>query len=450
MNESISTARRKLVDGSISSGALVEDALSRALDPSGEGSRVFVHLDADRVRRSAEAIDKDQAMIASLPIGGIPVSVKDLFDVQGEVTAAGSPQLSSRPTARDDAPAIVRLRRAGAVLVGRTNMSEFAFSGVGLNPHFGTPANPYDRARRRIPGGSTSGGAVSVADGMALAALGSDTGGSIRIPAALCGLTGFKPTQSRIPLTGVFPLAPSLDSVGTIAHTVSCCAILDAILAAEPPDGLPKADLRSISFATPKNYFVDGMDSHVARTFEATVSKLAAAGATIVDVSLPEVQRMIEVNSRGGLAPAESYRFHQKLGTNIDAYDRIVRDRVLRGRTINDSDYALMLEARRTIIQSFDEAHGRWDAILCPTVPIVAPEIETLANDAEELARVNALLLRNPSAANFLDRCALTIPCHEAGAAPVGLMLIGRRLQDRFLLSIGRALEHVLNGSDRP
>ncbi len=417
---------------------LVEECLARALAPEGQGRLVFTRIDAERARREAAAVE------ATSPIAGLPISVKDLFDVAGEVTTAGSPQRSARPPAAADAPAIARLRRAGAIVIGRTNMTEFAFSGVGINPHWGTPANPYQRERRRIPGGSSSGGAVSVTDGMALAAIGSDTGGSVRIPAALCGLTGFKPTQRRVPLEGVFPLSETLDSVGPMARTVAACAALDAVMAGEDAPLPAPADLAAVRFAVPTNYFLDGLDPRVARAFEAALAALARAGAKLPDAAFPEVAEIAAVNASGGFAAAEAFRFHQREGTDLAACDPRVGERILRGGTIGAAEYAEMVKTRAGILARFQAAHGDVDCVLCPTVPLVAPEIADLEDDAVEFRRVNLLLVRNPSAVNFLDRCALSLPCHAAGEAPAGLMLIGRTMGDRDLVAIGLAVERVL------
>lgn len=436
---SFTTTNRK------TSRELIEAALARATAPGGEGKLVFTRLDPERARLAADAVDARRgAGMALSPIAGWPISVKDLFDVEGEVTTAGSVALRDRPPAATDAPAIARLRRAGGIIVGRTNMTEFAFSGVGLNPHYGTPANPWERRLRRIPGGSSSGAAVSVADGMAVAAVGTDTGGSVRIPAALCGVTGFKPTQTRIPLRGVFPLSETLDSVGVIASTVTRCAALDAVLANQPPEELLPADLRAVRFAVPVNCFLDDLDPRVARAFESALAALSGAGAKIAEVKMPQIAEIQAFNANGGFAAAEAYNFHRRLGADFAAYDPFVRDRILRGAGITVGEYFAMVQERAAIVGRFETAHIGIGPILCPTVPIVAPEIRTLEQDAGEYRRVNLLLLRNPSVVNFLGRCALSIPCHEAGEAPVGLMLAGRRMEERGLLSVGLAAERAL------
>ena len=425
---------------------LIDQALERALDAGGEGGRVFVSVDADGAIRAAENADRVIAAgLLTSPLCGLPVSVKDLFDVAGQVTTAGSVVLRGRPPAVHDSTVVARLKHAGAIIIGRTNMTEFAYSGVGLNPHFGTPANPWDRQRRRIPGGSSSGAAVSVSDGMCFAALGSDTGGSVRIPAALCGLVGFKPTQRRIPRDGVFPLSFTLDSVGPIARSVACCALVDSVLAGEKPVPLVAADLRSKRFAVPPDYFLDGLDQDVAANFDAALKRLSDAGATLESIPFPELKVVSEIAAAGGISAPEAFAYHRRLGMDFAAYDNHVAERIMQGKAVTASGYLDMLEARECLIRTFRERFGHCDAMLCPTVPIIAPEMETLGRDAAEFWRVNGLLLRNPSVANFLDACALTVPSHRSGDAPTGLMLIGHHLADRDLLAAGLAVEQVLN-----
>ena len=393
----------------MSSRALVEEALTRATDKDGEGRRVFTRLSPERARQAADGADAFRAAGIDLsPIAGLPVSVKDLFDIAGEVTTAGSAVLRNSAPATADAPVIARLKRAGAVIVGRTNMTEFAYSGVGLNLHLGTPANPYDRARQLIPGGSSSGAAVSVADGMALAAIGTDTGGSVRIPAALCGLTGFKPTQRRIPREGVFPLSTTLDSVGVIAASVACCRTVDAVLAGESWSESTVANLRSKVAAVPTNFLLDDLDSQVANSFEEALLRLSHAGLRIVEVSFPELSEIANLNAKGGFSGAESYAFHRRLGAAFAAYDPLVLERILRGKEIGAAEYLDMVHTRASLIERFHTSCAEIDFLMCPTVPIVAPEIRALQQNAEEYRRVNFLLLRNPSVVNLLDGCALS------------------------------------------
>ena len=433
-----------LASGQTTSRALVEEALERALDPAGEGARVFTRLDADRARKAADAADAmRKAGLAASPLCGLPITVKALFDIEGEPTTAASPQRETAPPAERDAVAVACLRQAGAVILGSTNMTEFAFSGVGLNPHYGTPANPYKRERPRIPGGSSSGAAISVTDGIAAAALGSDTGGSVRIPAALCGLTGFKSTKRRIPMDGAFPLARTLDSAGPIAPSVLCCYVMDAVMAGEPVLDLEPAMMRRVCFGLPRNYFLEELDPEVARAFEAALSRLSALGAKLTDIKMPEFDEIAAVNACGGLSAPEAFALHRRLGTDLERCDPLVGARIRRG-DIRAADYVDMLEARASIVRRFDERYGEIEAILCPTVPIIAPEIAALENNEEEYRRVNSLLLRNTNVVNFLDRCAISIPCQAEGEAPIGLQLIGRPMDDCALAGIALAVERAL------
>ncbi len=445
MITSIQAAREAFAAGRLSSRALVEESLERIHDPAGEGKFAFTRIYAEQARRAAKLADHCKETNLKLPsVAGIPVSIKDLFDVRGEVTLAGSVLRRSASPAQADAVAVMRLRAAGAVILGRTNMTEFAYSGVGLNPHYGTPANPYDRAARRIPGGSSSGAAVSVSDGMVLAALASDTGGSIRIPAALCGLTGFKPTQSRVRTTGMFPLSTALDSIGPIARTVHCCYLLDAILSGDAPWELRELPLRGQTFAVPTNYFLDDLDRHVAECFDRALALLSKAGVKILPIAIKEIDDMVTANAGGGFTAAEAYAFHSKMNHDLDQCDPLVRERIVLGRTISAADYRDLLDRRLAFIDRFRKYWNRFDLLICPTVPLVAPQMAALEASAEEFRRVNRLLLRNPSVVNFLDACAITLPCHRAGEAPVGLMAVGATLQDKFLLSIALSIEQVL------
>jgi aspartyl-tRNA(Asn)/glutamyl-tRNA(Gln) amidotransferase subunit A len=284
---------RRLADGTLTARALVEQYLERIADPAGEGTRAFISVAAESAREQADRVDQQRrAGVRMPPFAGIALAIKDLFDVAGEITGAGSRILADRPPAKQDAAAIARLRAAGFIFVGRTNMTEFAYSGLGLNPHYGTPLCTFDRAARRIPGGSTSGGAVAVADGMAAASLGTDTGGSCRIPAAFNGVVGFKPTASRVPRDGVVPLSHTLDSVGPLAASVACCAALDEILSGQQQRDEPPASVRGLRILLPTTLVLDDMEAAVARAFERCVEHLARAGATIAQQPLVHLQRI--------------------------------------------------------------------------------------------------------------------------------------------------------------
>ena len=334
-------------------------------------------------------------------------------------------------------------RAAGFVPIGRTNMTEFAFSGLGINPHYGTPLNAYDRNTGRVPGGSSSGAAVSVTDGMALAALGTDTGGSCRIPAALCGLVGFKPTARRIPMAGAFPLSTSLDSIGPIASSVQCCATLDAIMASGEPAILPSYPLDGLRLAIPKTLMLDEIDCEVGRTFERALTTLSKAGIRLTHLPLPELAELPQINAKGGFGAAESYAFHRPLiAAKRDLYDPRVLSRILRGTEQDAADYIALTRARADFIRRVEAITSPYDALLMPTVPLAAPPLRDL--ESEEAYRViNLLMLRNPTVANFLDRCSISIPCHRVGDAPVGLMLIGPHNDDARLLAIAAAIESL-------
>ncbi|MDB5765924.1 MAG: Asp-tRNAAsn/Glu-tRNAGln amidotransferase subunit-related amidase [Collimonas fungivorans] len=441
--QSLATA---LSQNTVSSAALTEAALQRALEPSGEGSRVFTELYAAPARAAAQASDllRASGQVRS-PIDGLPISVKDLFDVAGSTTLAGSVALRDAAPASVSSLAVQRLVAAGAVIVGRTNMTEFAFSGLGINPHYGTPRNPWDRSTGRIPGGSSSGAAVSVSDAMAVAAIGSDTGGSIRIPAALCGLTGFKPTARRVSLQGVLPLSTQLDSIGPIANSVACCATLDAILAGEPIVPLQPYSLRGLRLALPTTLVLDGMDHHVAAAFAGARQRLQAAGALIEEIEMPEFSALGAINAKGGFAGAEAYAWHRALiAERAAAYDPRVISRILRGKEISAADLIDLFAARKQWIATVERKIAGYDALLLPTVPVVAPAIAALEASDEAYFAANGLILRNPSVINFFDGCALSLPCHAAGTAPVGLMLAGAGGNDRKILEIGLAVEAAL------
>jgi aspartyl-tRNA(Asn)/glutamyl-tRNA(Gln) amidotransferase subunit A len=434
-----------LADGSISSRSLIEDSLARIADPNGEGASTFIKVQADQARAMADAADLlRKANRAPGRYAGIPIAVKDLFDIEGEPTPAGSVVLANAPEAKANAPVIARMLAAGLIPVGRANMTEFAFSGLGINPHYGTPASPWDRASRRIPGGSSSGTAVAVADGMAAAGLGTDTGGSCRIPAAFCGIVGYKPTARRVPITGVLPLAPSLDSVGPLAPSVACCAEIDAVLAGEEPVAPTDLNLNGLRFAVPDNMVLDGMDDTVAAAFDKALSTLSAAGARVKSVRFAAFTELPAVNAKGGFAAAEGYAWHRRLlATSGSGYDPRIRVRIARGEHMSAADYIDLLKARTRLIADFNRATTPYDGVLMPSVPIIAPRIADL-DDERAYNSVNMLILRNTALGNFFDRCAISIPCHRGGDAPVGLMLIGETMGDGRLFAIAAAMEAAL------
>jgi aspartyl-tRNA(Asn)/glutamyl-tRNA(Gln) amidotransferase subunit A len=436
----------ELALGRATSRGLTEACLARIRDESGEGARAFTHVYSEAALAAADGADLLQKAGVSLsPLAGIPVSVKDLFDVAGEVTLAGSIALRDAPAARADAEVVARLRRAGAVIVGKTNMTEFAFSGLGINPHYGTPKNPWERAVGRIPGGSSSGAAVSVTDRMAAFAIGTDTGGSVRIPAALCGVVGFKPTARRVPLDGCYPLARSLDSIGPLAPSVACCALIDGVLsgaALDIPTPLPISDLR---LGVPKQYVLEGLDAEVARAFAASLAKLSSAGARIVDVDFPELLELPAIHKDGGLPVMEAYAMHRRIiSDHEEEYDPRVASRILGGRSLGAADYIDVLERRAAFVQTAQRRLLSVDALAMPAASLIAPTIGELEASDAAYFRANSRALRNTSVVNFFDGCALSIPCHETGGAPVGFMIAGPSAADRHILAVGLAIEGVL------
>jgi aspartyl-tRNA(Asn)/glutamyl-tRNA(Gln) amidotransferase subunit A len=435
----------QLARGDVSARALVEEALARIEDPQGEGARVFVSVAADAARAQADEADRRRAAGAAEPYAGIPLAIKDLFDVRGEVTRAASRVLEDEAPALRDAPVIARLREAGFVFIGRSNMTEFAYSGLGLNPHYGAPKCVFDRVTGRIPGGSTSGGAVAIADRMAAASLGTDTGGSCRIPAAFNSLVGLKPTAHRVPRAGVVPLSHTLDSVGPLGRSVQCCATLDAILRGLPPRDPEDLPLRHIRLLLPTGVVLSDLEHEVARVFQASVQKLARAGAAIHERELPVFDRVPRLNAGGGLAAAEAYAWHKPLlDRHADRYDPRVSTRIMKGALLSAADVRALHSERAAAIATFTAEMRDFDAVIAPTTPMLPPPFSAFAEDAEYL-RLNALVLRNPSIANFLDACSISLPGNAAGESPVGVMLIGAREQDERLLAVARAVERALS-----
>lgn len=441
----LAAAAQALAQGRTTSRELVEACLERALDPAGEGARAFIRVDAEAARAAADASDRLRAAGAHPgPLAGIPVAVKDLFDVAGQLTQAGSKVLSEQPPARRDADAVARLRAAGLILVGRNNMTEFAYSGLGMNHHYGTPASPWRREERRIPGGSSSGAGVAVADGMALMGLGTDTGGSCRIPAALCGVVGFKPTASRVSTRGAVPLSTSLDSIGPLANSVACCAAIDAVIANQPRPQVPAVSMDGLRLGLAGPYTTDGADATVSAAYQRALGALSAAGARIFEPDLSDLAEIPRINAKGGLVGAEAYAWHRRfLEDRKDFYDPWVLQRFDAGRSQSAADYIDVLEARARVQRAVHAKMQAFDAMLAPTVPVVAPRMDELA-DVALSNRVNLLLLRNPAMVNFLDGCAISIPMHRAGEAAAGLMVFGTPGSDARVLAIAEAIESAL------
>ena len=439
----------EVADGRLHAAEDIERAIVAADAPACR--HAFVRRFDAMARATAMAVDSARAAGAPVPaLAGLAVSVKDLFDVAGVPTTAASKSLSDALPAAADSPVVARLRAAGAALIGHTNLTEFAFSGVGINPHHGTPANAGTQALDavpRIPGGSTSGGAVTVAAGAAWAALGSDTRGSIRVPAALHGLVGFKNTQALTPAAGCLPLSFTLDTACAITRSVRDAVLLHEVLAARRV-ALRGRPLRALRLALPLGGLLEGLDATVERVFERCLARLRAAGAEIVELALPADDA--PAVSSGQIGAAEAWAWHR---SRIDArhadYDPRVLARIRSGSGIAAADYIDRLQARRRWITQVEASARGIDAFICPTVPIVAPPLQPLIDDDEAFFATNALLLRNPSVVNYLDGCALSLPCQAEDELPVGLMVWAPALQDDTVLDVSLAIERELAGSGR-
>jgi aspartyl-tRNA(Asn)/glutamyl-tRNA(Gln) amidotransferase subunit A len=420
----------------------LEAALERIGDPAGEGARTFLTVYRKAARAEADAADKRAREGTSLgPLDGVIVSIKDLFDVAGEPTRAGSRLLEDSRPAKADAPVVHRLRDAGAVIVGKTNMSELAFTGVGANPHYGTPGNPADRAR--VPGGSSSGAAVAVADSMCEISIGTDTGGSTRIPAALCGLVGFKPSKYRIPTDGAFPLSQTLDSVGPIARSVEDCAKADAVLAGEEPWSLQPDAVEGLKLGIAGGLPLSDLDDTVARKFMETLSMLGRAGAKLAEVETSLFEDMAAVNATATIATVEAFELHRgRLAARGDEMDPFIRARIEMGKAVSPEGYREMLDARAGLAGQMDELLAEFDALVLPTTPIVAPAMAEISGE-DAFRRANRLLLRNTEIANFFDLCAISLPMAGDGL-PAGFMLFARRGADRKLFRMAAAIEREL------
>lgn len=434
-----------LESGRTTSRRLVEQALSRIEDGGGEGVRAFINHDRTLVLAAADEQDRlRKAGRAPSRHAGIPLAVKDLFDLAGEVTTAGSIVLKGEPPAQRDADAIAPLRAAGFVVMGRTNMTEFAYSGVGLNAHYGTPLSPYDRKTGRIPGGSSSGTAVAVADGMAVVGIGSDTGGSCRIPAAYCGITGFKPSVGRVSTRGAFPLSQSFDSIGPLGQSVACCATTDALMAGDWDGHISAVETTALSLGVFKTLALEGLDAEVSVAFERAVAAIARSGARLMDFTFADLAELPDLTRHGGIVAAEALGVHgRRLKESGSLYDPRVRTRLEAAVALPAAEYLEIVRRRNELAQSFRQKITGLHAVLLPTVMNVPPPIAALSEMPDYL-RFNGMSLRNTYLGNFLDCCAISLPITAPGQAPVGLMLMAPRGGDRLVFAAAAAIERAI------
>lgn len=435
-----------LATGKVTARQLAEVSLARIADPHGEGARAFIYHDSARVMHDADVQDKARREgKAASPYAGIPFAIKDLFDVEGQLTTAGSKFLATSAPAKMDSVAVANMRAAGFVALGRTNMTEFAYSGVGLNPHYGTPKSAYGRHEGRIPGGSSSGSAVAVADGMCGVALGTDTGGSCRIPAAFNSIVGFKPSAQRVSKQGVYPLSGSFDSIGPLGNSVACCTIADRILRGATPEE-PTAKPGRLRIGVLRDYVLEGLDADVARDFSAVLSRLAAAGHSIVDVRFPALADMPSLLANGGIVAAEAWAHHEPIIAHHEAeYDPRVVSRIRFGARLSAEDVSRLKVVRSEMVAKFAHLAARYDAIVCPTVAMIPPRIADLAAE-DDYRRLNGLALRNTYVFNFLDACAISLPMNATDAPPTGLMLALPNGFDEDLLGTAQATEGAISG----
>jgi len=432
----------------ITSCELIDDALARAR----KSDSVFIQLN-EGLSSLAKSIDRAREKREPVPeLAGIPITLKDLFNVRNERTLAGSVVRKSlaRPEA-EDAEVIAPLRDAGLLFLGRTNMSEFAFSGIGVNPHYGTPLSIWDRQTGRLPGGSSSGSAVSVAEGIVVASLGSDTAGSCRVPAAFNGLVGVKPSYGRMSLKGIYPLSPTSDAPGPIATDVDSCYILDQLMSGKwsATDSLPDLSVReprSLKIVVPEAGVLDDLDSEVRSAFDLALDCLREAGAQLRTEKMPVIDASIELFYSKAIVLYEAYQHHQAMLEQYgDAYDPFVSQRILAGKMISDDEQQDRYRAKAEVVEMFSQQFRQLDAdaLIYPTTPCVPPAISE-TDDSDNARRVNLRCLRNTVTVNYFDGCSISLPCHRNGEAPVGLMVSSINGDDDKLYSVVATIEQIL------
>lgn len=444
---SVHEIRKIFATGTMTPSDLMRATLSRIdrNDPT-----LFTQLTVERAY--VEAAASSNRVLKDSPLSlldGIQVAWKDIFDIQGEVTRAGSLLLADVP-ALHDAELVRRFAERGAVTIGKLNMTEFAFSGLGLNPHFGTPKNPWSRGQARVPGGSSSGSAIAVALGLVPMAIGTDTSGSIRIPAAFNGVVGFKPSAGRWPLKGTFPLSRTLDTAGVFTRTVTDVVIADAAACGfEPSDILPEVD-GQIRLVVPTNAIWDNVDSAVAKNFQETIRRLEDSGVRIDKRDLPVIDDVLSVASEhGALVVKEAFDLHKRRLTSADAerMDPRVRTRMLLGDSMSATSEKIVRQTRISLIDSLTELFDGKTFVAYPTVAIVAPLLRPLELDDQLFASTNMLVLRNTLIGSFLDWCGLSIPNgFDHNGMPTGFLLSGGPGSDRAMLSVALRLEPIIRG----
>ena len=439
---------KKLRGGKIDAVELNEEVLANIA--SCDDQAIFIDLLADRAGNEAKA--SRRRLKAGKPLSlldGVPIGWKDLFDIEGRVTTAASVVLKSNPPAAKDAKLVAAGKAAGMISIGTLNMTEFAYSGIGLNPHYGTPRNPNDLKTHRSPGGSSSASGVVVAKGLLPVAIGTDTGGSIRIPASFNGVVGYKSSTGHYAMDGVFPLSRTLDTLGPLAQTVEDCVLVDAVLRGQAKPKIKATSPKGQTFVVPDNVMFEGIELAVAANFEAALKRISKAGGKIVQKKFPMFESILDlIKTRGHVLGAEALHLHYACvnGPEAAQMDQRVVQRIKLAEQMTAVDLVEVLLRRKELIAQCNALVG--DAIVvCPTTPHVAMPIAPLEQDIEEFFRVNAKTLRNTMLGNFLDWCGLAIPSgSDRDGMPTGFLLSAQHGRDVAVLGSGLALEQLIRG----
>lgn len=439
---------KKLRGGKIDAVELNEEVLANIA--SCDDQAIFIDLFADRAGNEAKA--SRRRLKAGKPLSlldGVPIGWKDLFDIEGRVTTAASVVLKSNPPAAKDAKLVAAGKAAGMISIGTLNMTEFAYSGIGLNPHYGTPRNPNDLKAHRSPGGSSSASGVVVAKGLLPVAIGTDTGGSIRIPASFNGVVGYKSSTGHYAMDGVFPLSRTLDTLGPLAQTVEDCVLVDAVLRGQAKPKIKATSPKGQTFVVPDNVMFEGIELAVAANFEAALKRISKAGGKIVQKKFPMFESILDlIKTRGHVLGAEALHLHYACvnGPEAAQMDQRVVQRIKLAEQMTAVDLVEVLLRRKELIAQCNALVG--DAIVvCPTTPHVAMPIAPLEQDIEEFFRVNAKTLRNTMLGNFLDWCGLAIPSgSDRDGMPTGFLLSAQHGRDVAVLGSGLALEQLIRG----
>lgn len=453
--QSITELAQQIRERTLSPVALTEHFLARIATLDGElgAFRLVTRERALAEAEAAEAVLRSGRTVG--PLHGIPYALKDLFDVRGVPTTAGSNLLADN-IAAEDAFVVARLAQAGMILLGKTVTVQFAFGGVGINHHHGTPRNPW-RQEHYLPGGSSSGSAVAVAAGLAPAALGTDTGGSVRIPASLCGITGLKTTVGQVSRMGVYPLSYSLDSVGPLARTAEDAALIYAAIRGRDPHdattvereqdvlaGL-RAGVRGLRLAFAESVFWDDADPEVVAAVRACGPVFADLGASVTSIEFPEAAETERLNPRGIIGSAECYAVHrERIETHFEDYDPIVGHRIMAAKEITAADYITtqwkLADLRARALTALRDV----DALLVPATMIPAVPVAEADASLEVYTRYNMRYLRNTSIGNGLGLCGLSVPCGFTRAGlPIGLMIYGKPFREDVVLRIGYAFQQA-------